>query len=129
MEQTPISSRQVLAREIKSALGRAEITQKTLAQKAGLSPSNLSEKMQGKIAFSFDDLLIIAGTLGLSLEELLGNAVVSNRVPAPTHIEEKGKKKVVPVGFIPTGTTYHMVAPNELTSVGPAGLEPATKGL
>ena len=129
MEQILIDSRQMISREVKSAIARAGVTQAKLAKALSISPGSLSEKINGRISFSFDDLLIVAGTLGLSLEELLGSSVTSTRVPEPAYVEEKGRKKVVPAGFIPTGTTYKMVAPHELSSVGPAGLEPATKGL
>lgn len=124
-----LTSKQVIAREIKSVLGRFDLSQRDLAKVLGVTPAGISDKLLGRSSFTIDELLIIAGHFGLSLEELIGDALVSTRVPEPTYVEEKGKKKAVPVGFIPTGTTYHMVAPNELTSVGPAGLEPATKGL
>ncbi|MBF0807110.1 XRE family transcriptional regulator [Rothia nasimurium] len=132
MTNALITSRHVLAREIKSALARAEMPQSKLADALSISSGSLSDKMKGRVAFSFDDLLTIAGTLGLSLDELLGEALTNQRVPSPSYFEdEKGKKKVAPIGFIPNGTTYQMVANAEpvLAGVGPAGLEPATKGL
>lgn len=132
METQAITTRQAIIREIRSALGRAGLTQRELAKQAGFSTSNLSEKMNGKLSFSVEDLLTVAGVLGLSLTELLGEALTSQRVPSPSYFEdEKGKKKVAPIGFIPTGTTYEMVANTApvLAGVGPAGLEPATKGL
>lgn len=108
------------------------MSQSKLAEALSISSGSLSDKMKGRVAFSFEDLLVIAGTLGLSLDELLGTALVHSTVPSPSYVEdEKGKKKVAPIGFIPTGTTYEMVASAEpeLAGVGPAGLEPATKGL
>ena len=122
MTTKTITTRQAITREIKSAMGRAEMTQRELATKAGFSASNLSEKMNGKLSFSLEDLLTIAGVLGLSLTELLGEALTSQRVPMPNFVEDKkGKKKVAPIGFIPNGTTYQMVAG--------AGFEPAASGL
>lgn len=123
---------QLVAREVKSAIGHADLRQKDLAQILGITTASISDKLKGKNAFSLEDLLVVAGALGLTLDELLGSSVTTAKVPAPTYTEdEKGKKKVVPVGFVPTGTTYQMVASSdkELSSVGPAGLEPATKGL
>ncbi|WP_423817342.1 helix-turn-helix domain-containing protein [Rothia nasimurium] len=117
-----ITSQNAISREVKSSIARAGISQAKLAKALSISPGSLSEKINGKISFSIDDLLIIAGTLGLSLTELLGEALTSQRVPAPSYIEdEKGKKKVAPIGFIPNGTTYQMVAG--------AGFEPAASGL
>ena len=126
-----LNSKQVIAREVKSAMGRYGFTQKELAGVLGLTTSGMSDKFTGKASFSIDDLLTIAGKFGLSLEELLGPSFTQSRIPTPEYTEEKGRKKVVPVGFVPTGTTYQIVASSEkeLASVGPAGLEPATKGL
>lgn len=127
-----ITSNQLISREVKAAIGRQDMNQRKLAFAMGISPAALSDKLNGRSNFSVDDLLIVAGTLGLSLDELLGSALVNSRVPSPSYFEdEKGKKKVAPIGFIPNGTTYQMVANAEpvLAGVGPAGLEPATKGL
>lgn len=126
-----LSVNQVVTREIRSAMSREGVTQKELAKAMQLSPGSVSLKLRGEVSFSLTELLSIAGILNLSLEELLGSSIITSKVPAPTYTEdEKGKKKVVPVGFVPTGTTYQMVSPlRELVPVGPAGLEPATKGL
>ncbi|HCN40565.1 MAG TPA: hypothetical protein DIS77_09795 [Rothia sp.] len=126
-----LNSKQVIAREIKSMLARLGLTQRDLAKLLAITPAGVSDKLHGRSSFTFDELLIIAGSFGLSLQELLGDELVSSRVPSPSYVEEKGKKKAVPAGFIPTGTTYQMVTSTEpeLVSVGPAGLEPATKGL
>ncbi|WP_423817548.1 helix-turn-helix domain-containing protein [Rothia nasimurium] len=117
-----ITSNQLISREVKAAIGRQDMNQRKLAFAMGISPAALSDKLNGRSNFSVDDLLIVAGTLGLSLDELLGSALVNSRVPSPSYFEDKkGKKKVAPIGFIPNGTTYQMVAG--------AGFEPAASGL
>lgn len=68
-----------------------------------------------------NELLSIGGILNLSLSELLGDSFLVSRVPTSEYMEdEKGKKKVAPIGFIPNGTTY---------LVAGAGFEPAASGL
>ena len=52
-------------------------------------------------------------------------SIVNTKVPAPSYIEEKGKKKVAPIGFVPNGATYQII----LVRVRPVGLEPTTCGL
>ncbi len=117
-----ISVNQLVAREVKSAIARADLKQKDLAQILGITTASVSDKLRGKNAFSLEDLLTVAGALGLSLDELLGASIMTTTPPTPNYFEdEKGKKKVAPIGFIPNGTTYQMVAG--------AGFEPAASGL
>ncbi|MBF0807710.1 XRE family transcriptional regulator [Rothia nasimurium] len=118
----PLGVNQVITREIKSALSREGLSQKELANRLGISAGSVSLKMRAEVSFTMNELLSIAGILNLSLSELLGDSLLLSRVPTPEYMEdEKGEKKVAPVGFIPNGTTYQMVAG--------AGFEPAASGL
>ena len=119
-----------LARQVKAATARAGMSQYKLSKILGVSPSNMSKRFTGQKEFTFSDLLVIAGALDLSLSELLGEDIVNAKLPAPTYTEEKGKKKVAPIGFIPKGATYDIIPGDEASRlVGSVGLEPTTKGL
>ncbi len=102
-----------LAHQVKSATARVGISQYKLAQILGISPSNMSKRFTGQKEFTFSDLLVIAGALNMSLSELLGDSIVNTKVPAPSYIEEKGKKKVAPIGFVPNGATYQIISGEE----------------
>ncbi|MGV3245416.1 helix-turn-helix domain-containing protein [Rothia sp. 11254D007BW] len=112
---------QVITRKIKPALSREGLSQKELANRLGISAANVSLKMRAEVSFTMNELLSIGGILNLSLSELLGDSLLLSRVPTPEYMEdEKGKKKVAPIGFIPNGATY---------LVAGAGFEPAASGL
>lgn len=54
-------------------------------------------RLNGQQEFTTGELMTIAGALGLSLSELLGEDIVNAKLPAPTYTEEKGKKKSPPL--------------------------------
>ena len=113
-------------------MARAELTQQDLAQIIASSQSAVSERLRGKKEFTLDELLAIAGAMGISLRELLGENIVNAKLPAPSYIEAngQGKKKVAPIGFIYKGATYEIVPEQKVPwLVGSVGLEPTTKGL
>lgn len=76
----------------------------------GLARSGAAARLNGKQEFTIGELITIAGALGLTLSELLGKDIADVKLPAPSYIEEKGKKKVAPIGFIPKGTTYQIIS-------------------
>ena len=73
----------------------------------------MSDRLRGKQNFSLDELFTLAGALDLTVGDLLGDSIVSARVPEPSYIEEKGKKKVAPIGFVPNGATYQIISGEE----------------
>ena len=119
-----------IAKEIKIWMSRKDLRQKWLAATLGITVPSVSDKLKGVTPFTTDELMTIAGALGLSLSELLGEDIVNAKLPAPTYTEEKGKKKVAPIGFIPKGATYDIIPGDEASRlVGSVGLQPTTKGL
>ena len=48
----------------------------------------------------------------MSLSELLGDSIVNTKVPAPSYIEEKGKK-VRPDRLCTDGATYQIISGEE----------------
>ena len=77
--------------------------------------SGVSDRLRGKQNFSLDELFTLAGALNLTVGDLLGNSIVSARVPEPSYIEEQGrnKRKVAPIGFVPNGATYQIISGEE----------------
>ena len=125
------TTKEIIAREIRARMARAELTQQDLAQIIASSQSAVSERLRGKKEFTLDELLAIAGAMGISLRELLGENIVNAKLPAPSYIEAngQGKKKVAPIGFIYKGATYEIVPEQKVPwLVGSVGLEPTTKG-
>ena len=51
--------------------------------------------------------------INCALGEPAGNGYCQHEAAYPSYIEEKGKKKVAPVGFIPKGATYQMISGEE----------------
>ena len=77
--------------------------------------SGVSDRLRGKQNFSLDELFTLAGALDLTVGDLLGNSIVSARVPEPSYIEGQGriKRKVAPIGFVPNGATYQILSGEE----------------
>ena len=85
---------EVVAREIRGILAKAGVkTQGEVAQILGVARSGAAARLNGKQEFTIGELITLAGALNMSLSELLGDSIVNTKVPAPSYIEEKGKKK------------------------------------
>ena len=102
-----------LARQVKAAATRVGLSQYKLAQILGVSPASMSKRLTGQKEFTFSDLLVIAGALDMSLSELLGDDIANTKMPAPSYVEDAGKRKVAPIGFIPNGATYQIISGEE----------------
>lgn len=105
--------KEAVAQEIRVWMSRNGLKQKWLANVLGITVPSVSDKLKGTTPFTNDELFTIAGALRLSLGELLGDSIVNTKVPAPSYIEEKGKKKVAPIGFVPNGATYQIISGEE----------------
>ena len=107
---------EAVAREIRGLLAKAGLTQKDVASILAITQAGVSDRLRGKQNFSLDELLTLAGALNLTIGDLLGDSIVSARVPAPSYIGEgqgRIKRKVAPIGFIPKGATYQMISGEE----------------
>jgi len=102
-----------LARQVKAAATRVGLSQYKLAQILGVSPASMSKRLTGQKEFTFSDLLVIAGALDMSLSELLGDDIANTKMPAPSYVEDAGKRKVAPIGFVPNGATYQIISGEE----------------
>ena len=84
-----------------------------MAQILGVARSGAVARLNGKQEFTIGELITLAGALNMSLSELLGDSIVNTKVPASSYIEEKGKKKVAPIGFVTNGATYQIISGEE----------------
>ena len=106
---------EAVAREIRGLLAKAGLTQKDVASILAITQAGVSDRLRGKQNFSLDELLTLAGALNLTIGDLLGDSIVSARVPEPSYIEGQGrnKRKVAPIGFVPNGATYQIISGEE----------------
>lgn len=108
-KQKVFSPSQAVAAEVKSWLGRKSMKQSELAKILGISQGSTSEKLRGKIAFSINDLVLISAALEISLADLLGEGILNAKIPS-TVTNNEGNKEEAPIGFIPNGASYDVVA-------------------
>lgn len=117
-----LTTNQVISREIKSWMGRYDLKTIDLANLLGITHAGASKKLRGEASFSIEDLLRVASSLNITIAELLGEGILNAKIPSNAEYSNEGdKKKVAPIGFIPTGATYEVVAGR--------GFEPLTSGL
>jgi transcriptional regulator with XRE-family HTH domain len=64
-------TRQVVAAEVRAAMGRAHVTATTLAPAIGISRAGLSERLNGHRPFDTDQLVAIADVLGVEVFSLM----------------------------------------------------------
>lgn len=102
--------------EVKAWMGRRGVSQTELAQVLGVSQSGISARLHGKTAFLIHDLAVIAGYLGITLGDLLGQ-VSSASIEVP--VSGQNAENPAPAE---AGTGSH-------ETVRPVGLEPTTHGL
>ena len=104
-------------------MGLKRITQTKLGEILGIPQASIYRRLNGKISFSFNELLIIASYMGITVGELVGSGLLNAKSSTPLQVSQEGRagKKIAPVEMISTGATYEVVAG--------AGFEPATSGL
>ena len=108
--ETVLANRRVSS-EVKSWLGRRDLTQKDLAKVLGLSQGSLSFRMRGKTPWSIAELMKTAAWLEISLSQLLGDELLNEKKPLPT-VKSEGASSA-----------------SEKASVAGARFELATSGL
>ena len=82
---------EAVAREIRGLLAKAGLTQKDVARILAITQAGVSDRLRGKQNFSLDELLTLAGALNLTIGDLLGDSIVSARVPAPSYYRRRPK--------------------------------------
>jgi transcriptional regulator with XRE-family HTH domain len=61
----PPTAREIVAAEVRAALGRANVKQSELAARIGMSQAALSERLSARRPFSTDQVFAIADALGI----------------------------------------------------------------
>ncbi len=103
-------------------MGRKRITQTKLGEILGIPQASIYRRLNGKISFSFNELLIIASYMGITVGELVGSGLLNAKARPLCKFRKRDERaKIAPVEMISTGATYEVVAG--------AGFEPATSGL
>jgi transcriptional regulator with XRE-family HTH domain len=62
-----------LARRIRMIMGDQRWSRKKLAEVTGISRPSLSNKLNGDVAFTYDELVAVIDALGVAWEALLAN--------------------------------------------------------
>ena len=68
--RTPATVR--VASEVRAWRGRLQISQKTLSERLGLSQASMSARLNGKAAFTLDELDTLAEMFGIEVTDLFG---------------------------------------------------------
>ncbi|WP_413544431.1 helix-turn-helix domain-containing protein [Citricoccus nitrophenolicus] len=78
----------LLGREIRAWLVRRDLKQSDIADVLGIVQSGVSHRLRGRTPFTFDQLILIAGLLDVSLAELLPAEVLHAKGPRPAVQDE-----------------------------------------
>jgi len=106
---TVLTTDQAIGREVKAWMGRADIKQKDLSELLGVTQAAISKKLSGRTSFTMEELLRVSSLVGTSLPNLLGDGILNAKIPS-TATNNEGEKQEAPIGFIPNGTSYDVVA-------------------
>ncbi len=71
MTAQPMNADRYVGRAVRIELMDREITQRQLAAATGIEESRLSRLLHGKLAWTLDDLLVVAGALAVETGSLL----------------------------------------------------------
>lgn len=63
---------QAIAAEVRAILARERISKMSVAKAAGLTSSQFSRRLQGRIPFSADEVASVAKALGVTVASLYG---------------------------------------------------------
>ena len=95
-----------VASEVKSWMGRRNLSARQLADEIGMAHSALSKRLRGVSAFTINDLGVIAMYLGITLGQLRGpvtdSPLTSGDAENPAPASPERGDNVRPVGLEPT---------------------------
>ena len=86
IESTPTYE---LASEIKAWMARLGFRQVDIANALGLAQTQISARLRGQRPFTFEQLVTISSTMGITLGELLGHELL-NKEHLPPAVQEEG---------------------------------------
>ena len=73
--------------EVKTQLMRHGWSQRKMARAMGVDHTTLYRRCAGDQEFTFEQLIFIAGKLGISLSDLIGDHLLNKKIPVP---EDRG---------------------------------------
>jgi hypothetical protein len=76
----------VLARRIRMVMGDQKVTRKALAQASGISRPSLAHKLDGRVPFTYNELVRIIESLGVVWQDLLADQPEEEPEPESTRI-------------------------------------------
>lgn len=90
ISEEPMSSTRKAAinREVKAWLVRRDLKQSDLAAGIGLTQTGVSKRLSGRVPFTIEELLLVADFLEITLGELLGETILSEKGPRPAVRDE-----------------------------------------
>jgi transcriptional regulator with XRE-family HTH domain len=77
MSQSALTLQTQVSRTIKIWAAFRDLSQAQIAERAGWSAFYLSHRLNGKVRMSVDDALVIAGILGIGVDDLLTGSMPS----------------------------------------------------
>ncbi|MEU3847748.1 helix-turn-helix transcriptional regulator [Micrococcus terreus] len=93
MEMDRVQVNKRVGLEIKAWLARRELRQVDIAQALGLSQGAVSQRLMGRVSFSVEELLAVAGLLEITLADLLGSGLLNAQGPRPA-TQDEGLQKL-----------------------------------
>ena len=70
-----MNHREAIAAEVRAATARANLTQRELADRVGLSPNGMNQKMRGLSSFTVEELIAVADVTDTTVASLLPEKV------------------------------------------------------
>jgi len=85
MKTSSLVAPDVLAMRIRMVMGAQKVSRKQLADATGISRPSLANKLDGKVSFTYDELLAVVAALDVTWEALLteGHDSLSAQLRAP----------------------------------------------
>ncbi|WP_052069842.1 helix-turn-helix domain-containing protein [Rhodococcoides fascians] len=69
-----IETSKAIAEDLRAEMGRQQISRVALAKRTGITRTALGTKLNGDVPFTVDEVVVIAGALGISTQELLAKS-------------------------------------------------------
>lgn len=73
---------QTVAAEVRAHLARKQISSREIAELVGLTPSQMSRRINGSIAFTVEEIGEVAKALGVTVSSLYGEGDLADRKEA-----------------------------------------------
>ena len=79
-----------LASEVKAWMARLGYRQVDMANAIGVTQTQISARLRGQTPFTFEQLIKIAATMQITLSDLLGDQILTQKHPRPA-VQDEGE--------------------------------------